>query len=316
MQHEWGQGMFLTGITDEAADTIDEQIAVCRKLGWRWIDLRTIEGENITNIPEVKFGRLLDALAESEIEVSSFSAAIANWGRRVTDPFETDLAELERAIPRMHRAGTRFLRIMSYRPEAGEGTERWSEPEVEREVIRRLRELARRADDGGIVLLHENCDTWGGQSLEHTQRLLEAVDSPAFSLVFDTGNPVETRDHRADAPGERQDAFEFYRAVREHISYVHIKDGYVTGGKTIYTMPGEGDARVPEILADLRATGYDGGFSIEPHVAVVHHDPSITADREERRRSFLEYARRSEELLLRAGYTVTGDHVGSRRSRK
>ncbi|MFW5728330.1 MAG: sugar phosphate isomerase/epimerase family protein [Spirochaetota bacterium] len=307
--------MFLTGITDEAADTIEDQIAVCRELGWRWIDLRTIEGENITNIPEVKFGRLLDALAESEIEVSSFSAAIANWGRRVTDPFDTDFAELERAIPRMHRAGTRFLRIMSYRPEAGEGTARWSESEVEYEVIRRLRELARRAEDGGIVLLHENCDTWGGQSFEHTQRLLEAVDSPAFSLVFDTGNPVETRDCRADATGGRQDAFEFYQAVREHISYVHIKDAYVAAGKTVYTLPGEGDARVEEIVADLRARGYDGGFSIEPHVAVVHHDPSITADPEERRQSFLEYARRTEELLVRAGYAVTGDRADSRRSR-
>jgi sugar phosphate isomerase/epimerase len=197
----------------------------------------------------------------------------------------------------MHKAGTRFLRIMSYRPEGG-----GSPQELEAEVIRRLREIVRRAEDGGIVCLHENCDTWGGRSYEHTLRLVDEVDSPAFSLVFDTGNPIETPDHRDGATGTYQDAYDFYRAVREHISYVHIKDGVVQGGRTVYTYPGNGQARIPEILRDLHVTGYDGGFSIEPHVAVVFHDPSVTANEEERWQSFVAYARRTEELLQEAGY--------------
>jgi sugar phosphate isomerase/epimerase len=289
--------MYVTGITDEASDALERQIQVCTELGWRWIDLRTIDGVNITNIPDPEFDALLEKLEDAGLRISSFGSAIANWGRRVTDPLETDLEELERAIPRMHKAGTSLLRIMSYRPEDGGSPE-----ELQAEVIRRLSEIVRRAEDGGIVCVHENCDTWGGQSYEHTLRLLEALDSPAFTLVFDTGNPVETRDHRAAAGGGYQDAYEFYRAVREHITYVHIKDGYVENGRTVYTYPGEGRARIPEILRDLHETGYDGGFSIEPHVAVVFHDPSVTADENERWRSFVEYARRTEKLLEEAGY--------------
>jgi sugar phosphate isomerase/epimerase len=114
---------------------------------------------------------------------------------------------------------------------------------------------------------------------------------------------VETRDARPGADGAYQDAYEFYRAVRDHIGYVHIKDGYVEDGQTVYTFPGEGNARIEEILSDLFDSGYDGGFSIEPHVAVVFHDPSVTADAGERWRSFFEYARRTEDLLRQAGYS-------------
>lgn len=289
--------MYLTGITDEASDSLERQIQVCTELGWQWIDLRTIDGVNITNIPDDQFDSLLEKLADAGLRISSFGSAIANWGRRVTDPLETDLEELERALPRMHKAGTRFLRIMSYRPEDGGSPE-----DLQTEVIRRLREIVRRAEDGGIVCVHENCDTWGGQSYEHTLRLLEEMDSPAFSLVFDTGNPVETRDQRKGATATYQDAYEFYRAVRNYVSYVHIKDGYVENGETVYTYPGEGRARVPEILKDLYDSGYDGGFSIEPHVAVVFHDPSVTADEQERWHSFVEYARHTRKLLEEAGY--------------
>jgi sugar phosphate isomerase/epimerase len=289
--------MYLTGITDEASDTLERQIQVCTELGWKWIDLRTIGGVNITNISDREFDALLEITADAGLRISSFGSAIANWGRRITDPLETDLEELERVIPRMHKAGTKFLRIMSYRPEDGGSPE-----ELQAEVIRRLREIVRRAEDGGIVCLHENCDTWGGQSFEHTLRLLDELQSPAFSLVFDTGNPVETRDDRAAATSTYQDAYEFYTSVREHISYVHIKDGYVEDGRTVYTYPGEGRARIPEILTDLRESGYDGGFSIEPHVAVVFHDPTVTADESEKWRSFVEYARRTEKLLEDAGY--------------
>ena len=35
---------------------------------------------------------------------------------------------------------------------------------------------------------------------------------------------------------------------------------------------GEGQGYVREILADLKGIGYDGGISIEPHLASVFHD--------------------------------------------
>ena len=48
--------------------------------------------------------------------------------------------------------------------------------------------------------------------------------------------------------------------------------------KAVYTFPGEGDGCVREIVSDLIARGYDGGFSIEPHMVRVFHEPDLSDD--------------------------------------
>ncbi len=47
-------------------------------------------------------------------------------------------------------------------------------------------------------------------------------------------------------------------------------------------MPGEGQGYVKEILRDLQARGYDGGISIEPHLAAVFHDPTAVGTQSEK----------------------------------
>ena len=289
----------LTGFTDEAASGIEGQIEICRQLGWRHIDLRAVDGVNIVNLDEREFDRICELLETAGLEVASFGSEIANWGRRIDESFDRDLGEIERAIPRMHRLNVRMIRIMSYRTRGGAVGE---DPDTEGEILRRLREIVKRAEDGGVVCIHENCETWGGQSPDHTKFLLEGIDSPAFRLVFDTGNPFATHDRRGRLPHRYQDSLDFYREVKKWVEYVHIKDGRMNRNEAVYTYPGEGDGRIPELLAELRRDGYTAGFSIEPHVAVIFHDPSVTAAEEYRRESFIEYAHRTEGLLRAAGY--------------
>jgi sugar phosphate isomerase/epimerase len=291
--------MYLTGIADEAAADLEGQIEAIRSLGWDYIDLRAVDGVNITNLPEPGFEALAERLDEAGLRVSSFCSEIANWGRRIDEPFDRDYAELRRAVPRMQRLGTRMIRIMSYRAPEGRVGEH---PGEEEEILRRLRELSALAEAHDLLCIHENCETWGGQSPEHSLRLIEGIDSPAFKLVFDTGNPLATPDRRAAAPAGYQSTLDFYRQVREHVAYVHIKDGRLIDGQVHYTYPGEGEGMVREFLRELHRDGYDGGISIEPHTAVVFHDPSVKASPEERRHSFIEYGERTAALLKEAGY--------------
>ena len=290
----------LTGFTDEAASALEGQIDVCLTLDWKWIDLRTVGEHNIVDLPDSSFDTVLEALNRSEIRVSSFGSRIANWSRTLQDPLEDDIEELRRAIPRMKRAGTPYIRVMSYRPPEGDGADT---PEVRNEVIRRLTVLTRIAEEAEITLLHENCETWGGLSVDHTLRLLEAIPSAAFQLAFDTGNPPASVDKRYATPLRCQDALEFYQAVHERVAYIHIKDARADAAckQVTYTWPGEGNGRIPEILDALNHDGFSGPISIEPHMAVVYHDPTVSADEEVRRKLFLEYAERTETLLRRAG---------------
>jgi sugar phosphate isomerase/epimerase len=291
--------MYLTGFADEAANDIDGQIRATKELGWRNIEARNIDGVNLTTVSDEKFDEVCQKLDDAGLMANCFGSAVANWARSITDPPDSSYEELKRAIPRMHRLESQFIRIMSF---AAPEDASIDEPGTVREVIRRMKELVRIAEDGGIVMVHENCNNWGGRSHEHTLRLLDAVQSPALKLVFDTGNPVFRKDVRGTPPYRYQDAWEFYTNVKEHVVYVHIKDGRVFGDEVRYMFPGEGDGHVKRIVTDLRKSGYDGGFSIEPHLAVVHHDSSKQSDDTIRYQNYVEYGRRMEKILTEAGY--------------
>lgn len=289
--------MYLTGIADEASQDIHTQIEVTRRLGWNAIEARNVEAGSIHDIPDEAFDRVCAALDGSGVHINAFGSAIANWGKDVRDDFSITEAEIARAIPRMQRLGVKLVRIMSYKVIEGEDL-------LAGERIRRLRHIVDAFSAEGITALHENCMNYGGLSYQHTLELIEAV--PGMKLVFDTGNPVFNRD-RSKQELPWQDPLEFYRQVREHIAYVHIKDclhpSPENNGKETYTYPGEGQARVREILTNLKQSDYDGGISIEPHLAAVFHDAdSKNADAGDPAEIYLEYGRKLMRLLDAIGY--------------
>lgn len=276
--------MFLSGIADEAAPELQRQLAAHKELGWKHIEIRMIEGTNLTDVSDSDFDRVVEALGEADMKVSCFAAQLANWARPISTDFKVDLEELDRAIPRMQRLGTPFIRCMSY-PNSNPPL---SEAEWRREVVTRMKELSRRAEDGGITLVHENCDGWGGQSGQHTLDLLADVGSDHLKLVFDTGNPV----------AKQQDAWEYYAKVSDHVVYVHIKDyEYCTESEEKACFAGEGKGYVREIISDLFKHGYDGGFSIEPHITSVIHTGKEADDPELAYKTYVEYGRKLEALI-------------------
>lgn len=276
--------MFYSGISDEAGKDINTQIKAHKELGWRHLELRGIDGVNVSQLDDGQFESVYAAVSDAGMTVSCFSSAIANWARPITSDFSVDVADLHRSIPRMHRFGTSFIRIMSYPNDSEQPVD---EAAWRAESIRRVKELARIAEDGGVVLVHENCSGWGGLSAENSNILLGEVDSPALKVVFDTGNPVTYG----------QDAWEYYQTVAQDIVYVHIKDARKVDGEDRYCMCGDGDGYVKEIVADLLKNGYDGGFSIEPHLAAVIHTGQEADDAQNLYRSYTDYGRRLMEIV-------------------
>lgn len=285
--------MFLTGIGDEAAPAFDRQLDAIRTLGWNTLEARNINGKNLHDLDDAAFEAVVEALSESGITIHAFASTIGNWACQITDPFEETLAVIQRAIPRMQRLGASMVRVMSYAVRKDSGDQ------MEAERYRRMREITARFLDAGITPVHENCMNYGGMGWEYTLRLLDRT--PGLRLVFDTGNPVFTPDYAKGVPHSRQSAWDFYAHVKEHIEYVHIKDGiWETDKQDVrYTYPGEGQGDVRRILRDLFADGYDGGISIEPHLAVVFHAEAETGDaaKPDPYKTFLEYGKRIIHLV-------------------
>ncbi len=285
--------MYFTGIADESAVDLSGQIHATKELGWRHIESRNIGGTNIHDLSKDDFDQACGELESAGIAINCFASAIGNWAKRIDEPFDSSLEEARRAIPRMKRLGTKLIRVMSFAVLDGRGPE----DQMEEERFERMRTLVKMFKDEGLQPVHENCMNYGGMGWGYTLRLLENV--PGLSLVFDTGNPVFSADRMKPEPCSKQSSWEFYEKVKEHISYVHVKDAKMADGEDdpVYTYPGEGDGDVKRILADLLASGYDGGISIEPHMAVVFHAEASSAESGAMHDNYVEYGRRLMNLI-------------------
>ncbi len=276
----------FTGFADEAEKTLPGQIATLREVGWSAIELRLVDGKNVCDQSEDEWKSTWDALQSSAISVVGFGGQIGNWARAINTDFELDLNELKRVAPRMRQAHCQFLRIMSY-PNLGDSP--LSDSEWKAETVRRIRELAMIAEGEGITLGHENCAGYG-ESARGFLELVEAVDSSAFKLIFDTGN-------NSLHDNSTQVTWDYYEACKAHIAHVHIKAAK-PGADGFVTCHVDEDGVQERILRDLHASGYDGWLSIEPHMKAAIHAGQDIDESGEARSVWVEYAARLERLVL------------------
>ncbi|HEX8834648.1 MAG TPA: sugar phosphate isomerase/epimerase family protein [Abditibacteriaceae bacterium] len=276
---------YLSGFADEAGAALETQIRATQQLGWHHIEMRNVlvsgfPGGNLHDISDEAFVAVTEQLQAANIRVNCFGTAMG----KDADNFEYDLRAAKNIARRAAEVGASLARIMSYPIN--------SLPEGE--VFRRLREITQILADGGVQPVVENCYSYAAMSPVHAQRLIENV--PGAAIVFDPGNCVGFPDYSQPEPYPQQSAWEFYKAIRPYIVHFHVKDAR-WDEKKIHTFPGEGEADIERILADLVTSGYDGGISIEPHLENTGlSDDSLSHD-ERCFESYIEYGRRLEKLL-------------------
>lgn len=271
--------MKICGIGDEAVAGGLAQVAVHRELGLTGLELRTVDGLGLHELPEADGRRLADAVAEAGLTVPVVDTPIGNWATTVATDFDGELDVLARSARAAAWFGCRNLRVMSY-PSDGRAEADWKA-----EVLRRMRVLATEAERLDVVLLHENCHGWAGRSAAATVELMSTVDSPALRLLFDVGNGV--------AYG--YDALTFLRQVLPWVDHVHIKDGVRVAGEAVFGLPGAGSVRLVRCLDLLLDTGYSGWYSVEPHVALIPH-LGVQGDPVQQEAAYRRYVRAFQEL--------------------
>lgn len=279
-------GVRLAGIGDEAAPDLAGQIGAVADLGWNRLELRTIGGTPLAGLDEDAFRQAVERLEAAGTSVVGVASKIGDWSRPVTGDFAADVRELEVLARRCAVLGTRLVRVMSY-PRGG-----LDEPEWGRRARERLRELARRAEDHGLVLAHENCAGWAGDRADRMLDLVTGIGSPALRLLFDIGNGI----------AHGYPPLPMLRAIASHVVHVHVKDARAGAGEVVFVPPGEGEAQIAECLEVLFRSGYGGVLSIEPHVRVQPHLGSGTGDRE----AFVACGRALERLIARTALTTGG----------
>jgi len=181
-----------------------------------------------------------------------------------TEPISTDApAEVRRHLDDLlpaffafaERVGTRNVTVFALpRGDAPPGE---APPAI---VVDSLAEAARRAEAEGFQLLLENGGGTWACSADETAAILAAVDSPALKLTWDPANVAHA------APGGPDPVAEGYPLVRRHVANVHVKDVAVADARPRWCMIGDGLIDWPTQLAQLRADGYPGRLTLEPHL--------------------------------------------------
>ncbi|MGA6164687.1 sugar phosphate isomerase/epimerase family protein [Amycolatopsis magusensis] len=250
----------FAGIGDEAGTRLPAQVAAIRRLGWRQLELRSVDGRALADLGHDGLRRVESAIRDTGVEVVCLDSRIGNWARPITEPFARELHELDELLEWCEALDTRFVRIMSY-PNAELPEDEWRH-----RVLDRIRRLAERAAEADVVLLHENCSGWAGASADRMLELLAAAGN--LRLLYDTGNGVAHGYSGHDLLAE----------VVDHVAHVHVKDALLVDGEARYCLPGRGEARVADSLRLLLAHGYRGTFSLEPHLTAVPHQGKVAGD--------------------------------------
>ena len=241
--------MLLTGFADEASPVLSEALDCFEKNGLSHLELRSVEGTNVMKLTDAQLAAARDEIVRRSFKVSAIGSPIGKV--KMDYSWEKHLAEFKHAVELAQFFSTRFIRLFSYYP-AGE---KFVENDFQ-EIIRRLREQAEIAAEGGLVLLMENESDIYGESGECCAELLTKVDHPNLRMAFDFANFVYS-----DASANVVHCWEL---CKPFVVYFHVKD--CVGSPREIVRAGAGDGRIKEVLADALASGYEGFLSMEPHL--------------------------------------------------
>ena len=238
----------LSGFIDEISDDFSLQCKVASGLGLRYVEVRSAWGINILDLDEGQLATLRETLAEYGLKVSSIGSPIGKIN--IDDPFPPHLERMRHAVEVAKTLEAPYIRIFSFF--IPEGTD----PDSRRdEVLTRMSALADAAADSDVILVHENEKEIYGDIPRRCLDIVTSVSAPHLQLAWDAANFVQV--------GVRPFT-EGYTMLRPHVSYIQIKDALLADGSVV--VAGAGDGEVLETVRALRADGFDGFFSLEPHL--------------------------------------------------
>jgi sugar phosphate isomerase/epimerase len=238
----------LSGFIDEISDDFSEQCKVAADLGLRHVEVRSAWGINILDLDDAQLATVRETLAEHGLKVSSIGSPIGKIS--IDDEFPPHLERMRHAVEVAELLEAPYIRLFSFFIPEGTDPDSYRE-----EVLSRMSALAEAAADADVILVHENEKEIYGDIPRRCLDIVTSVDSPKLQLAWDPANFVQV--------GVRPFT-EGYSMLRPYVGYIQIKDALLADGTVV--VAGAGDGEVVETIRALQADGFDGFFSLEPHL--------------------------------------------------
>lgn len=251
----------LSAFADEAGPTVDEQITALKNAGIDHIDLRNLEGHNITVLPLDLAKTTARKLDGAGIKLGMYGSPIGKID--IADDFDIDAKKLEHLGELKNIFGCAKVRVFSYYNKAKAPHAEWQAQCVER--LKRLTDIAVRCD---LVLYHENERHIFGDLAKDVAVIRDqcrAANPEHFKMIFDFDNYNQSGEDVLACWGELGDTTDA----------IHFKESKKQpDGKYQHVPIGTGDGHVLQIMQSLADRKWEGQITLEPHLA---HSAAVMA---------------------------------------
>lgn len=236
----------IYAFADEASPNIDGQITALKRNGLNGLEMRNVDGVNVSDITVEKAKEVKRKLQANGLITWSIGSPIGKIDVE-KDDFKAHLEKLKHTLEIADILESKSIRIFSFYIPEGKAAE-----DYKNEVIDRLGQMCEIAEKHNVFLCHENEKGIYGDIPERCLELHKAV--PELKGVFDPANYVQSR----------ADTLKAWDMLKSYIYYMHIKDAKLDG---TVVPAGQGDGNVKEIVKSF-ISGGGKAFTIEPHLTV------------------------------------------------
>lgn len=230
---------------DEACPQMEGQIRAMRRNGLDGLEIRGVNGKNITQITLAEAAEVRKLLNDSGLITWSVGSPIGKIP--IDGDFESHKETLRHTLALAETLGAVNLRMFSFYMPKGENPENYRQLVLDR--IGQMLEISR---GSGISLCHENEKGIYGDTADRCRVIHEAF--PNLRGVFDPANFVQCGEDTARA----------WTLLKPFIHYLHIKDALPDGS---VVPSGKGVGNVAAIVEDYLTSG-GTAMTLEPHLTV------------------------------------------------
>ena len=247
----------LAAFADEASSSIAEQITAMRENGIDYLEIRGVDGRNISAITKEKAREVRAQMDDAALGVWSIGSPCGKIGIR--DDFAPHLDNFKHCLELAEILGAKHFRMFSFYVPAEEA-DGYAD-----EVMARLDRFIEAAKGSGILLCHENEKGIFGDVASRCELIHKTF--PELRAVFDPANFIQCK----------QDTREAWDMLAPYVEYLHIKDAL--HDRTVVPA-GKGEGNLPYILEQYRGTV----LTVEPHLAVFAGLDQLEAEERSKRK--------------------------------
>ena len=227
----------LSAFSDEAGNSIKEQISALKRNGIAFMELRSIDGKNVAELTEEEAKSYQKQLEENGISVWSIGSPL---GKVDIDVDFTEYCKKVRHVCKLANIfKTKKIRMFSF----------FKAYDEEEKVFAYLREMVKIGKEYGVDMCHENEKDVFGDTAERILKIMQNVEG--LKYIYDPANYLQCG----------QSADETLAIFHSKTDYFHIKDVINETGELVPA--GYGDTKIKELIAKIDS---EKVLTLEPHL--------------------------------------------------